>query len=65
MFVLGKTVESVTLSARDEGRSETDPSTIDEQKSSMDIGPTILFCNPNAGIYEFMYFEVTQETKPP
>eukprot|EP01017_Pseudomicrothorax_dubius_P004324 TRINITY_DN10843_c0_g1_i2.p1 TRINITY_DN10843_c0_g1~~TRINITY_DN10843_c0_g1_i2.p1 ORF type:complete len:812 (+),score=218.85 TRINITY_DN10843_c0_g1_i2:289-2724(+) len=28
-----------------------------EQRSVIDVGPTILFCNPNAGIYEFMYFE--------
>lgn len=24
----------------------------------IDIGPTILFCNPNAGYYEYMYYEV-------
>ena len=23
----------------------------------VDIGPTILFCNPNAGYYEFMFYE--------
>ena len=23
-----------------------------------DIGPTVLFCNPNAGYYEFMLYEV-------
>jgi hypothetical protein len=30
---------------------------IDNQVAS-DIGPTIVFCNPNAGYYEYMYYEV-------
>ena len=32
---------------------------LNEPESPMiDIGPTILFCNPNAGYYEYMYYEV-------
>jgi hypothetical protein len=53
MFVLGKALES---NEKDLESAETQ--SMDDQRSAMDIGPTVLFCNPNGGIYEFMYFEV-------
>lgn len=44
-------------------QGEEDLSTDDlKGANNFDIGPTILFCNPNAGIYEFMYFEVILPT---
>ncbi len=29
--------------------------------ATLDIGPTVLFCNPNAGYYEYMYYEVAMQ----
>lgn len=31
---------------------------VENQEHINDIGATVLFCNPNAGYYEYMYYEV-------